>query len=198
MSVLETLPLLCPPSLGWDSWRRSALCDCLQGRQRHCGRPTAPLALRLLYAGVALSSERKWGAVCFGERGTLYLGAPDFLLPDASHPLHRTVQYHTRNGCRVLLLSHSQAPLDPHRLPEDLAPVAAVVLCDTLRPEAKDTLSFCQRGRTGQDHLRRPPMTVASIARRWGCPARTAISTFPFSLKRNWPRPPRPIPFLAG
>lgn len=174
MSVLETLPLLCPPSLGWDSWE--ALCAYVTASkdanataaalQRYFEPLEAPYTQALPF-----SSERKWGAVCFGERGTLYLGAPDFLLPDASHPLHRTVQYHTRNGCRVLLLSHSQAPLDPHRLPEDLAPVAAVVLCDTLRPEAKDTLSFfasegVQVKIISGDH----PMTVASIARQVGLP----------------------------
>ena len=60
--------------------------------------------------GASLSSERKWGAKsAFPSGARCYLGAPDFLLPDASHPLHRTVQYHTRNGCRVLLLAHGQS-----------------------------------------------------------------------------------------
>lgn len=114
------------------------------------------------------SSERKWGAVEFCGVGTLYLGAPEFLLPDASHPLHRTVQYHTRNGSRVLLLSHSAGPLDK-ALPDDLVPLAAVVLCDTLRPTAKATLAFfAEQGVTVKlisgDH----PLTVASIARQVG------------------------------
>lgn len=174
MSVLETLPLLCPPSLGWDSWE--ALCAYVTASKDENATAAAlqryfePLQAAYTQA-LPFSSERKWGAVCFAERGTLYLGAPDFLLPDASHPLHRTVQYHTRNGCRVLLLAHSQAPLDPHRLPEDLVPVAAVVLCDTLRPEAKDTLAFfanegVQVKIISGDH----PMTVASIARQVGLP----------------------------
>ena len=49
--------------------------------------------------------------------------------------------------------------------------VAAVVLCDTLRPEAKDTLAFfanegVQVKIISGDH----PMTVASIARQVGLP----------------------------
>ena len=54
-------------------------------------------------------------------------------------------------------------------MPEDLSPVAIIVLCDTLRPEAKDTLQFfASQGVTVKlisgDH----PLTVASLARQVG------------------------------
>ena len=54
-------------------------------------------------------------------------------------------------------------------LPEYLSPVAIIVLCDTLRPEAKDTLQFfASQGVTVKlisgDH----PLTVASLARQVG------------------------------
>lgn len=120
-------------------------------------------------AHLPFSSEHKWGAVQFSDTGTFFLGAPDYLLPKSAPSLYRsTVQYHARNGCRVLLLSHSNAPLGK-ALPEDLSPVAIIVLCDTLRPEAKDTLQFfASQGVTVKlisgDH----PLTVASLARQVG------------------------------
>lgn len=170
MSVSAVLPFPCD-ALSWSPEQAlrayvTASSDAnatFAALRRHCEPYEAEAARSLPF-----SSERKWGAVEFRGVGTLYLGAPEFLLPDATHPLHRTVKYHTRSGCRVLLLSHSASPLSK-ALPDDLVPLAAVVLCDTLRPTAKATLAFfAEQGVTVKlisgDH----PLTVASIARQAG------------------------------
>ena len=172
MSVREVLPLPCPAELGWDSEQAlRAYITASQDTnatfvalQRYFEPWEVPCAQSL-----AFSSERKWGAARFEGHGTLYLGAPEFLLPDAQHPFHRTIQFYTRNGGRVLLLSYSPDPLDEKQLPQNLVPVAAVVLCDTLRPEAKDTLSFfAQEGVQVKIISGYHPLTVASIAEQVG------------------------------
>ena len=63
---------------------------------------------------IAFSSARKWSAAAFADRGSYVLGAPDVLLPSDS-PLREQMGALARTGARVVLLGHSDAPLDGQR-----------------------------------------------------------------------------------
>ena len=104
------------------------------------------------------TSARKWAGATFGGgEGTWVLGAPDILAADGSDALARASELMS-GGLRVLLLARANAdlaatvsdvvvgpgdPADEH--PGMLAPVALVVLDQTLRPDARETLEYFER-----------------------------------------------------
>ena len=88
------------------------------------------------------SSERKYAAVTFGEEGTFYLGAPDFLFPAGSSSFAGRQQELAESGCRVLLLAHSPEIKCSAGLPADLEPAALIAIKDVLRENAKEILSY--------------------------------------------------------
>ncbi len=130
---------------------------------------------------IAFSSARKWSAAAFADRGSYVLGAPDVLLPPDS-PLREQMGELARTGARVVLLAHSDAPLDGQQLPSPLTPLALVTLTEQVRPDAKDTLAyFASQGVDVKIISGDNPETVGAIARRVGldlptdriCDART-------------------------
>jgi cation-transporting ATPase E len=117
---------------------------------------------------VPFSSARKWSAAEFGERGTWVLGAPDVLLHDGDGSVLASAQEHAEAGRRVVLLGRAGAAADG-RPPEDLVPVAFVILGDRVRDTASRTLGYFARQGVevkviSGDH----PDTVAAVARRVG------------------------------
>lgn len=114
------------------------------------------------------SSARKWSSASFEGHGTILLGAPERLLPGASDRLPPQAAQREADGCRVLLLARSEEPVNGE-LPRDIRPVAALVLLDPIRPDAKETLDFF----AAQDVELKiisgdNPVTVSSIARQAG------------------------------
>lgn len=89
---------------------------------------------------LAFSSQRKWGAMRFKTFGDIYLGAPDFLIPNLVMP--KDVIAEQDSGARILLIG--KAPNQDGELadPQNLNPLAYVVIQDALRSDASDTLSF--------------------------------------------------------
>jgi cation-transporting ATPase E len=120
---------------------------------------------------VPFSSARKWSATAFEGRGTWVLGAPDVLLDGLRRedPLARRIETLAEAGRRVVLLSRSGQPLDGDVLPDELTPVALVVLGDRIRETAADTLRYFAEQDvqvkviSGDD-----PRTVAAIAGHLG------------------------------
>ncbi len=108
------------------------------------------------------SSDRKYSAAIFKEF-TLVLGAPDVLLervPEEIAAIEREA--------RVILAAMSDAG-SPEALPGKLTPVAALVLEDVIRPDAKQTLEyFAAQGVRLKIISGDNPMTVAGVARRAG------------------------------
>ena len=92
-------------------------------------------------ARVPFESGRKWKATHFGDNGCWYLGAPEVLAPGSETVMQRTAG-HARAGRRVLLLCSSATWPDEADLPADITPVALVVLKETVRPDARDTLRY--------------------------------------------------------
>lgn len=88
---------------------------------------------------LAFSSQRKWGAMQFQGFGSVYLGAPDFLIPDLKMPKY--VSSEQDSGARILLLARSFQTSDLSQ-PENLEPLAYIIIEDALRSDAPDTLKF--------------------------------------------------------
>jgi cation-transporting P-type ATPase E len=121
---------------------------------------------------VPFSSARKWSAASFGSAGTWVLGAPDVVmraLPGDLGQLEREVDRAIATGRRIVLLARTDAPLAGDELPAGLRAEALVVLAETVRGDAADTIAyFTQQGvRTmliSGDH----PRTVAAVAEQVG------------------------------
>ncbi|MGZ5309270.1 MAG: HAD-IC family P-type ATPase [Solirubrobacterales bacterium] len=103
-------------------------------------------------AEVPFSSEWKWSGLTLngGAPGQSYvLGAPDVLTAAEAltlpPPLKAALEAHTAAGHRVVAFGAATAPLpgDPAaQPPPKLAPLALVVLDETLRPDAAETIAL--------------------------------------------------------
>ncbi len=120
---------------------------------------------------VPFSSARKWSAAEFAGNGTWVLGAPDIVGSDHGELLAKAETY-AAQGRRVLLLSFTSRPLvGKDHLPADLEPTALVVLGDTIRQDAAETLRFfAEQGVAAKVISGDHPETVAAIAREVGVP----------------------------
>ncbi|MGV3114339.1 HAD-IC family P-type ATPase [Corynebacterium freneyi] len=103
---------------------------------------------------VPFTSARKWAGATFEGEGTWVLGAPDILAAEGSAALERAAGL-MAEGLRVLLLARanpdvaatvSDVPVGPDEHVDEhpgmLDPVALVVLDQTLRPDARETLEY--------------------------------------------------------
>lgn len=97
---------------------------------------------------VPFSSARKWSSASFLGKGTLYVGAPEILGRTASidDTMRNDMRSEAQQGSRVLLVAFCEQETTDTVLPtENLRAVGYIVLCDNIRPEAGDTLSFFAR-----------------------------------------------------
>lgn len=135
---------------------------------------------------IPFASVRKWSAIAFAadglaatDWGGLYvLGAPEMVLSRVGRSLtdseQQSWQQATRQGLRVLLLAHSATvppppPLDQPTLPEQLQPLAWVILSDELRPQVRETLAgFAAAGIAVKVISGDSPATVAAVATQAG------------------------------
>lgn len=123
----------------------------------------------LLNHVIPFSSDRKYSGASFEKRGTYFIGAVQFLFPEGREALKRKCREYAAKGLRVLVLAHSSIQAKDSSLPEELTPVACILLTDVIRQEAPDTLKFFDsqgvdlKVISGDD-----PATVASIAKKAG------------------------------
>ncbi|MDD6236096.1 MAG: cation-translocating P-type ATPase [Clostridiales bacterium] len=114
------------------------------------------------------SSARKWSSVTFEKVGTILFGAPEILLKNQSYRLPSGIQALEQEGCRVLLMAWTDAAVKGI-LPEKRDPVAAVILHDPVRSDAKDTLDFFRSQDVELKIISGDnPVTVSSIAKQAG------------------------------
>lgn len=120
---------------------------------------------------VPFSSARKWSAAEFTSFGTWVIGAPDIIGANNAAVIAKAEAY-AAQGRRVLLLAHTSRPLvGKEQLPADLEPTALVVLGDTIRSDAAETLRyFAEQGVAAKVISGDHPETVAAIAREVGVP----------------------------
>jgi len=125
---------------------------------------------------IAFSSARKWSAAQFAEHGSWYLGAPDILLDHAAanaalDSARTRMEHYASQGQRVLLLAASSAGLNGEILPNELEPIALVVLDEQLREAAPQTISyFGDQGIAVKVISGDSPVTVGAVATRCGVP----------------------------
>src|SRR5581483_5211240 len=98
---------------------------------------------------VPFSSEWKWSGLSFGKGETYVLGAPDVLIARGSLalpvPLQRSLEGHTRAGRRVVAFGRASGglPDNPYSDPPPaVSPLALVILEETLRPDARETIRY--------------------------------------------------------
>lgn len=111
------------------------------------------------------SSSRKYSSVSFDERGTFYLGAPEFVLRDKFVNYKKIVDSY--GDYRVLVLAFNKK--DDISDVDSLKVIAFILIQDKIRDEAPDTLKFFKKQGvkvkiiSGDNHV-----TVCSIAKRAG------------------------------
>jgi cation-transporting ATPase E len=123
---------------------------------------------------VPFSSSRKWSSATFADHGSWVLGAPEMLLPDGD-PVRGRADALAVDGARVLLLAGSAAETDADRGPGPLAPSALVVIDQTLRSDAAETVSyFLDQGVAMKVISGDNAVTVGAIAAQAGIPGADA------------------------
>ncbi len=115
---------------------------------------------------IPFSSKRKWGSVSFQGAGTVFVGAPEKLMGNLS----RNLEEEMRKGRRLIVIGYTGSIWkNDQELPEQIRSLYGVVLEDTIRPHAKETLKFFRKEGVdvkiiSGDHV----TTVSQIARRAG------------------------------
>ena len=90
---------------------------------------------------VPFSSARKWSAATFADHGTWVIGAPEMLLGDGD-PVRARADTIAADGARVLLLATGADTPSAETGPGAVRPVALVVIDQTLRPDAAETVAY--------------------------------------------------------
>ena len=91
---------------------------------------------------ISFSSERKWSGASFRETGSFFLGAGEFILKNRFESIRAEAEHYSGSGHRVLLLAHSCREPVEEELPEDVHPLAFILLGDKIRSNARETLEF--------------------------------------------------------
>ena len=115
---------------------------------------------------IAFSSKRKWGCVTLDNRGTVFMGAPDILLGRVPENMTQEL----KKGRRVIAIGYYGGTWqNKEKLPAEIQPVCGIILEDTIRNHAKETLEFFRKEGVNVkvisgDHV----TTVSMIAKRAG------------------------------
>ena len=115
---------------------------------------------------IPFSSKRKWGAVAFRGMGTVFTGAPERILGGNE----KRAEEYLEKGYRVVAIGYSsEIWYDENSLPVRITPLFMVVLEDTIRRNAAETLNYFYREGVdvkiiSGDHVK----TVSAVARKAG------------------------------
>lgn len=119
-------------------------------------------------ATTPFSSARKWSSASFQTIGTILFGAPEFLMKGQDFTLPKRAEQAVENGARLLLMAWSPEEVRGI-LPDKRVPVAAFVLKDPVRSDAKETLDFFRAQDVELKIISGDnPVTVSSIAKQAG------------------------------
>ena len=118
---------------------------------------------------IPFSSKRKFSAVTFDKIGTYAIGAPDFVLKDNYSNVEEKVSKLVSNGSRVLVLGYTKTKFKGDTLPNNMTPVALIVLQDHIREDAESTIAFFKQNGVNIKVISGDnPEAVAKIAQRVG------------------------------
>ena len=167
MQVVETIPLL--------DYKSDYINSVLSSYLYNDEKPNATSKALMRFFGtesiykkkdvLPFSSDRKYAAAELDGQGSFYLGAPNFLFPLGCPSANKYINKYTAQGMRVLIIAKSEEALMKDELPEDLEPIAMVVLSDILRSNVVEILDYFKKQDvalkviSGDD-----PLTVSSLA----------------------------------
>ena len=118
---------------------------------------------------IPFSSQRKYSAVNFEAAGTFYLGAPEFVYRTENVSLKHKIEKYASQGCRVLLLTHTQSCPKDDVVPSNAKPIGLIVLQDHIRDDVFETLEYFRNNGVDIKVISGDnPLTVSDIAARAG------------------------------
>lgn len=169
MTVEKVLPIPNEQSLDFDNVMRSFVAGSLdnnitfQTLQSYFGVECTYQTIDR----IPFSSARKWSCVTLQEIGTIFIGAPEMILPD--YTLGESIEKHKMMGSRVLLITHLDMYNNVKEHITNSVPIAAIIIQDPIRQGAKETLQFFNENEVNikvisGDH----PKTVSAIASKAG------------------------------
>ena len=117
---------------------------------------------------VAFSSKTKWSGINFKSEGSFILGAPEFVLQDEFVKYEPEIKQHSENY-RVLVLAHSNNNFNNKDLPNEITPIALILISDVIRKEASKTLEYFKNQDVDIKIISGDnPITVSKIAKQVG------------------------------
>jgi magnesium-transporting ATPase (P-type) len=136
-------------------------------------------------AEVPFSSEWKWSGLTIGRGETYVLGAPDVLMARGSLALPANLQHslegHTNAGRRVVAFGRASGglPDNPYSDPPPaVTPLALIVLEETLRPDAQETIAYMRDQEMNLKLISGDaPQTVTAVASAVGVPTNAGVVT---------------------
>ncbi len=118
---------------------------------------------------ISFSSARKYSAVEFEKYGTYALGAPEFVLKDQYNLIANEVEKQAQEGYRVLVIARTDDPIANNQLQGKLVPIALIMIEDTIRADAPDTIDYFKKNGVDVKVISGDnPLTVSRISQRAG------------------------------
>lgn len=92
---------------------------------------------------VAFSSETKWSGGTFENGKSYIMGAAEFVFSDKEKyaEIYDNIQQITET-VRIIVLASSDCPFEEGGLPEDMHPMALILIKDQLRDNVEDTINY--------------------------------------------------------
>ena len=115
---------------------------------------------------IPFSSDRKWSAMTFEEKGTFLIGAPERLCKD-NPP--KEVQESQSKGKRVLLAGITNGQVQKDKSLPDIEILAVIIIIDPVRDHAAETIAYFQSEGVAVKIISGDnPLTVSSAAQQAG------------------------------
>lgn len=117
---------------------------------------------------IPFSSDKKWSGISFDNGESYIIGAPEYVLQDQFIQYKEEIEKQIEDY-RVVVLARSKKILNKEKLPNDIEFLGMVLLTDTIRPQAKETLAyFKEQGVDIKLISGDNPVTVSKIAKHAG------------------------------
>ncbi len=117
---------------------------------------------------IPFSSDKKWSGISFANGKSYVIGAPEYVLQE-QFPKYKAKIEKEVEDYRVVVLARSKEVLQKEALPKDIEFLGMVLLTDSIRPQAKETLAyFKEQGVEIKLISGDNPVTVSKIAKHAG------------------------------
>ena len=117
---------------------------------------------------ISFSSDKKWSGIHFKDNGSYIIGAPNFILDHSDENIKTLINNYSKDY-RVLLIAHSTNDFDNKNLPATIEPLGLILILDTIRKNAKQTLNYFKKQKVDIKIISGDnPITVSQIAKHIG------------------------------